>query len=439
MVGRDLLRPGLRWQVGSGMQIDVLQDHWLSGSRPLWPCLRGPGVYLGPPTVAGLILQGRWNVPLLRYWFSDESVRMIQEIPLPWRPQADQRVWHFSSSGVYSVSSGYELGMQSRPDLFSANLSPMEPSTWISIWSLQMQPKLRFFLWKILHRILPTLHGIMVRVRSETIDPLCEICYDAPETVEHLLLHCVLTRRFLHMCSLTPPDLGDTHISIYWKFILLTQPQLKEIWVLAWWRLWKGRNRVVFDKAQTRLEFLFEYFHSQWREHNLVFASPPTPSLSYTPSSLVSWLPPHPTRLKINVDGVVRPGLGGSSGWVLRNSDGVVLRAIGTTYPGIVDPFVLELLALRDACTWCLWAGFMQVDMEGDAELVSTRLLAGQVWANPGGAIIEEILQLQRGVPAWRFMTVRLSGNRAAHYVARMALSNLPGVMEVDMTSWVGT
>ncbi|CAN1797267.1 hypothetical protein LINPERHAP1_LOCUS21207, partial [Linum perenne] len=79
------------------------------------------------------------------------------------------------------------------------------------------------------------------------------------------------------------------------------------------------------------------------------------------------------------------------------------------------------------------------VDIEEDAELVSTRLLVGQTRANLGGAIVEEILQMQRGAPAWRFMTVRRSGNRAAYYVARMALSNLPGVVEVDMTSWVGT
>ncbi|CAN1800751.1 Uncharacterized mitochondrial protein AtMg00310, partial [Linum perenne] len=194
MVQRDFLQPSLRWQI-----VDALEDHWLPGSLPLWPGFRGPGVYLGPPTVAGFVAHGRWNVPLLRYWFAEESVGLIQSIPLPWRPQADRRVCHHSPSGVYTVSSGYEVGMRSRPNLFSFNLSPMDFSTWISIWSLQIQPKLRFFLWKILHRILPTLHGIMVRIRSETIDPLCPVCYDAPETVEHLLVHCVITRRFLCM------------------------------------------------------------------------------------------------------------------------------------------------------------------------------------------------------------------------------------------------
>ncbi|CAN1781692.1 hypothetical protein LINPERHAP1_LOCUS15535 [Linum perenne] len=74
LVGRDFLRPGLGWQIGSGVQVDALQDHWLPGSPPSRPTLCRSGVYLGPSTVAGLVFQGRWNVALLRYWFSEDSV-----------------------------------------------------------------------------------------------------------------------------------------------------------------------------------------------------------------------------------------------------------------------------------------------------------------------------------------------------------------------------
>ncbi|CAN1811782.1 hypothetical protein LINPERHAP1_LOCUS26324 [Linum perenne] len=82
-------------------------------------------------------------------------------------------------------------------------------------------------------------------------------------------------------------------------------------------------------------------------------------------------------------------------------------------------------------------ASVLQVDIEGDAELVSTNLLTGQVLSNPGVTIVEEILQLQREAPAWCLMTVRRSGNRAAHYVARMALTNLPEIMECMIQSWI--
>ncbi|CAN1156684.1 hypothetical protein LINPERHAP2_LOCUS21095 [Linum perenne] len=48
MVGRDFLRPGLRWLIGSGLQVDTLQDHWLPGELPLRPHLRRSEVYLPP-------------------------------------------------------------------------------------------------------------------------------------------------------------------------------------------------------------------------------------------------------------------------------------------------------------------------------------------------------------------------------------------------------
>ncbi|CAN1796485.1 hypothetical protein LINPERHAP1_LOCUS20908, partial [Linum perenne] len=290
ILGRDLLLSGIRWQIGTGVQVDSTQDLWLPGSVPQRPQLRFAGIFLGPSSVAGFISQGRWNVSLLRYWFTDDSVRLIQSIPLPRHPQPDRRVWHHSPSGSYSTSSGYEFAMKSRPDLFSMNLSPMESSIWLSVWSLEIQPKLRFFLWKILHRILPTMHGIKIRIQSETLDSTCPVCLEGPETIEHLLLHCRISQCFLRMCSLHPPNFGDTHISIYWKHLLAFQPQLQQVWVMARWRIWKSRNRVVFEFAQTRLEVLFQQFHSQWREHTQV----------YGPSSIP--LPCQPGPLHIRCD-----------------------------------------------------------------------------------------------------------------------------------------
>ncbi|CAN1320748.1 unnamed protein product [Linum perenne] len=142
-------------------------------------------------------------------------------------------------------------------------------------------------------------------------------------------------------------------------------------------------------------------------------------------------------RLKINVDGAVRAGVGGGTGWVLRDSSGSILNAIGTPYPGISDPQVLELLALRDACLWCLRFNVLQVDIEGDAETAFSLLSSSRVWATSGGAIVDEILLLQRQVPSFRFCLVRRSGNRAAHSVARLALDFLPGNLSVVLSPWV--
>ncbi|CAN0863784.1 hypothetical protein LINGRAHAP2_LOCUS8787, partial [Linum grandiflorum] len=62
------------------------------------------------------------------------------------------------------------------------------------------------------------------------------------------------------------------------------------------------------------------------------------PSLSLQSSRLLQvsgpWFPPRFPRLKIKVDGAVRPGAGGAAGWALRDSTVAVMHAFGTPYPG---------------------------------------------------------------------------------------------------------
>ncbi|CAN1164903.1 Uncharacterized mitochondrial protein AtMg00310 [Linum perenne] len=107
--GLDLLRTGLRWQIGSGFLLHPLKVNWIPADLPSIPTLRYQGPYTGPPSIAGLIVDGRWNISLLRAHFTESSVSAILQIPLPLTPYPDSPVWHLTSSGVYTTSSGYDL------------------------------------------------------------------------------------------------------------------------------------------------------------------------------------------------------------------------------------------------------------------------------------------------------------------------------------------
>ncbi|CAN1841445.1 Uncharacterized mitochondrial protein AtMg00310 [Linum perenne] len=96
--GRKLLLQGLRWQVGSGYLVDPRFDNWLPSPDLFRPQLALSVSYHGPPTFAGFITQGTWNVQLLRYWFIEESVRPFLAIPLPVSPIQDRILWHFTPS-----------------------------------------------------------------------------------------------------------------------------------------------------------------------------------------------------------------------------------------------------------------------------------------------------------------------------------------------------
>ncbi|CAN1225604.1 Uncharacterized mitochondrial protein AtMg00310 [Linum perenne] len=438
--GLELLKIGIRWQIGSGFVLHPLQINWIPTDIPTSPTLRYSGPYLGPMTIAGFIHNGRWNRDLLRAHFTETSVSKILQIPLPLSPFPDSIVWHLSGSGVYSTSSGYALAFRlkkpKKPRKVAVQIQS-EP-LWLSTWEIPVQPKLKFFLWRMLHRIIPTKDCLIAR--NMEVHPMCPVCHSPDESLEHLLFECPISLAFYRMARLTPPPFINTHFVIYWRAILQHQNNLAPVWILAWWRVWKGRNHVVFNHAQFSIDSLYRQFDSHLSELPL-FCLPSLPS--HPPSSIVlvprqaRWIPPFPQRLKVNIDGAVQAPLGGSTGWVLRSSTGMVLHAVGTPYPGITDPFILELLACRDAVSWCVFSSLFQVDFEGDAELVSKAIRDQEGTRAQGGIIVQEITRLLTSSPSFKLLLIRRSANRAAHSVARMALRYLPGVLPVVFTPWV--
>ncbi|EEF47062.1 conserved hypothetical protein [Ricinus communis] len=72
--------------------------------------------------------------------------------------------------------------------------------------------------------------------------------------------------------------------------------------------------------------------------------------------------------IRINFDAASRPGLArGSVGFVARNGCDQILSSMAKAYVGILDPLVLESLALRDSMEWALESAWNKVFFEGDS------------------------------------------------------------------------
>ncbi|CAN1315043.1 Transposon TX1 uncharacterized 149 kDa protein [Linum perenne] len=435
--GRDLLLSGLIVQLGSHPTLSIFERNWVPGPRgPGLPVPRLSSSQIAHIQISALICDGSWNLSLLRDLFEASSVQAISSIPIPVTPQGDKDVWFFSPTGQYSTSSGYALALRSKPIKDQTFVvSPMDPSAWRAVWSLRIQPKLRFFLWRLCHRIIPTIEAL--NRRGMELHPLCPVCLRQPETLEHLMFKCTATRRFFATTSLDLNAIPHTHPAIVWRWIQCRCPQDANLWVLAWWRIWKSRNWVVFEKFQTSILALNRQFTFD-RDKLSLLPLPTAPATALLPRPSF-WLPPQHPRLKINVDGAVLPGSGGAVGLVVRDSAGGLLFATGISYPGLTNPFILELLAARDACVLCRSMGWTAVDIEGDATQVLQAISNKPICGRDGGAVVRDIWFLVESLPQIRFQTVPRQSNTAAHCVARHGLRCLPSHGVVNLSAWADT
>ncbi|CAN1141466.1 Uncharacterized mitochondrial protein AtMg00310 [Linum perenne] len=435
--GRELLLQGLLWRLGAPSTLTIFERPWIPRyGFPSFPVLLRPGAQSHGILISSFISQGEWDVRRLSAFFDEESIRIILNIPLPRISQLDHPIWFFSSRGVYSTSSGYSLALRLRPVKKTppSLTEPSCPALWGSIWDLQIQPKFRFFLWRLCHRILPTIEGL--NSRGMSLPTTCPCCLRGPKTLEHFLFHCIVARRLMQTLNLDLESIPHSHPAVTWRFIQSARPLEGPHWVLAWWRLWKSRNWVVFEKFQKSIPALHRQFSLD--VDNLSFLPAPLHSApSVFPTRPTVWSPPRFPRLKINVDGAILASLGGACGLVVRDYLGGLLFATGISYPGITNPFLLELLAVRDACVLCRNLGWREVDIEGDAtevlRVVSGRLLLSR----DGGSIISDICSLLDSLPLIKLQVVPRQANMTAHYVARQALRSLPSRGVVNLTAWV--
>lgn len=142
-MGRDLLSKGLGWALGSGHDVGIWTESWLSTTEPLTP--------MGPPTfenqawrVSRLINQAssEWDVNLIRENFPQYEDVIQRLVPSSFLLE-EKRVWLPNLTGVYSTKSGYAIAKL-------CNGTEIDYSfDWKKcVWQVETSPKIKHFLWK---------------------------------------------------------------------------------------------------------------------------------------------------------------------------------------------------------------------------------------------------------------------------------------------------
>lgn len=98
----------------------------------------------------------------------------------------DTLVWMENEANVFSVKSAYLVALRVLHPLTGDHSNPIaDGKLWKAVWSLNVPPKVRTFLWRACSNILPTrdnLHKKRVHVTST-----CSVCHQQAEIGVHIL------------------------------------------------------------------------------------------------------------------------------------------------------------------------------------------------------------------------------------------------------------
>ncbi|VVA15284.1 PREDICTED: reverse mRNAase [Prunus dulcis] len=179
--GREVIKENIRHQVFNGHNTKIWQDRWLLPPHQGYVVPLNT-VPLNASQLVSEILDGQtrtWNTQALAQYVSQDTIKLISEVPIGNLHREDRIVWPWNKSGLYSVKSGYNLQVVSASYIGGYNRSShvIERGVWKDIWASPTLPKVKFFLWRMMVRALPT--KLNLYRRRIISSPFCPICNQA--------------------------------------------------------------------------------------------------------------------------------------------------------------------------------------------------------------------------------------------------------------------
>lgn len=126
-----------------------------------------------------------WDKGKLESYIPPEEMQKICNIPISLVGAQDKLIWRHTSSGKYTVNSGYGQkvinSMKGNPDSPSCSFIPSK-STWNRLWKVKAMPKVRMFVWKAVKNWVSCRANLFRRKCASS--PQCPICNSASETID---------------------------------------------------------------------------------------------------------------------------------------------------------------------------------------------------------------------------------------------------------------
>jgi ribonuclease HI len=427
-----ILKRGCFWLLGNGKDINIWEDRWLHpmGQNPTWTPkpsntnLEKVSDIINPSS-------NNWDSQTISQIFIPMEADRINQIPIPSPMEDDIISWQGTSNGLYTVKSGYNAQIEweyDRSKTGQPSTNNMEKAAWKNLWKTKVPPKQIHLIWRILHNAIPLKPNLIKK--GIKCDSLCPRCYEAIETLDHTFLHCDWVRQIWFSSPLTiNTSLMRNHSFRDWIFYMLTNSnteciqQIISITYSIWWtrnkKVFQNSNTPVIEALDQALKSIHEFHH-----HTTLACPNLSSQAALANRNNKCWTPPPRSFLKLNVDAHLHDDGHWGYGMLLRSEDGRAVGAKTKVLKGTGDATLAEAVGIYEALQWLKTQNYHKVIIESDAEIVTKAVTEKRFprtnWGNVARRISRDLNKYPNVTAEW----VNRNGNKAAHDLARMAISN---------------
>ncbi|KAL8107925.1 hypothetical protein AgCh_024360 [Apium graveolens] len=244
-----VLLVGLKWSVGSGVNIKITGQPWLGDDTN--PYITTDSGMLEQHRVSNLFCNDKreWDIDLIRDMFDPCDQGRILSTKINTDSEEDQLYWCKENAGMYTVRSAYRL-LQIQKGLWQNSDSS---SLWRKIWQVKAPTMILNFLWKALSNCLPTRSQLVQKFIQ--ILNVCPFCNAEEETVMHVLVTCPIPRQcWLSILPGVQTNSGG-EFSAWLEGVFQHSPKFKgaEITTMGW-AIWRARNEMVWNQKQPNIK-----------------------------------------------------------------------------------------------------------------------------------------------------------------------------------------
>ncbi|KAG7547788.1 Ribonuclease H domain [Arabidopsis suecica] len=396
-IGRDLLKSHLGKAIGSGKTTLLWYEPWISLDKSTIP--------MGPPPAKSQ----QWTVdylicPLTKAW-DREKIKLLlpayEEQILAIRPSKketeDRLSWLLTKNGEYSAKSGYlATTLETKLGLSHRDSSP--GFNWFKdLWNLKCQPKIKFFLWKLLRDALPL--STSLKFRGINLDALCPHCQQE-ESGLHLFFHCPFAQQVWESAPFKTPLntalISNLQLGLESSKRVINLPPVgispKEVLSQA---IVHAREWILAQPSQIQ-----------------------TPSITTEPQVAINRAE---TILCFSDAAWRKDSKVAGFGWLFSNRLSNLVHQESSSATNVGSPLLAEAMALCLAQSQALELGFRKVSFASDSQLL-IKALNSESSPKELYGILQDILALSADFDEISFSFVSREKNGCADALAKSAL-----------------